>query len=128
MNGNLMDTNVIVRILNGDKNLIAELLKLRNLCSCNIVLGELLYGAEKSQRTEENKKKVKDFLSHYPLFPVTDTVSEIYGKLKKELQSCGNIMPENDMWIAATAISNRVTVITGDKHFEHIPNLSVIKI
>ena len=53
---------------------------------------------------------------------------EKYGKLKKELQLQGNIMPENDMWIAATAIANEMTVITQDKHFEHIPNLSVIKL
>lgn len=37
-------------------------------------------------------------------------------------------MPENDMWIAATAIANDVTVISQDKHFEHIQGLSVIKL
>ena len=37
-------------------------------------------------------------------------------------------MPENDMWIAATALANDMTVITQDKHFEHIQNLMVIKL
>lgn len=47
MNGNLMDTNVIVRILNGDRELIGKLSDLEDLCSSVVVLGELLYGAEK---------------------------------------------------------------------------------
>ena len=48
MNGKLLDTNVVVRILNGDKQLIDELSKFDDLCTCTIVLGELLYvGKEK---------------------------------------------------------------------------------
>ena len=128
MNGNLMDTNVIVRILNGDRILIDALSKLKNLCSCPVVLGELLYGAAKSARSAQNKQKAKSFCSRYSSLPVTDGVSEIYGELKAELQSHGNIMPENDMWIAATAIANDMAIVTQDKHFEHIPNLKVIKL
>lgn len=128
MNGNLMDTNVIVRVLNGDKDLISELSKIKGLCTCTVVLGELLYGAAKSQRAEKNKQKAKDFCSRYPFISITDIVADIYGELKKDLQVHGNIMPENDMWIAATAIANDMTVITQDKHFEHIPNLTVIKL
>lgn len=41
MNGNLMDTNVIVRVLNGDRELINELSKISSLCTCTVVLGEL---------------------------------------------------------------------------------------
>ena len=56
------------------------------------------------------------------------SVAEVYGKIKKELLAHGNVMPENDMWIAAAALSNDVSVITQDKHFELIPGLSVIKL
>lgn len=128
MNGNLMDTNVIVRVLNGDRDLIGQLSSLSGLCSCTIVLGELLYGAAKSARSQQNKQKAKAFCSRYPLIAVTDFVAEVYGEIKKDLQSHGNIMPENDMWIAATAIANDMAVVTQDKHFEHIPNLTVIKL
>ena len=57
MSGNLMDTNVIVRVLNGDRELVSKLSQIEELCSCTVVLGELLYGAEKSQRSEQNKQK-----------------------------------------------------------------------
>ncbi|MDY3303161.1 MAG: PIN domain-containing protein, partial [Clostridia bacterium] len=101
MNGNLMDTNVIVRVLNGDRQLVQQLSSYNNLCSCSIVLGELLYGAEKSARTEENKKKAKDFCAHFNLLKVDEYVSETYGNIKNELLAHGKVMPENDMWIGA---------------------------
>ncbi len=128
MNGNLMDTNVIVRVLNGDRELIKELSKIGGLCSCSVVLGELIFGAAKSARTEQNKQNARNFCSRYPLLDITDSVAEVYGEIKKELQSHGNIMPENDMWIAATALANNMTVVTQDKHFEHIPRLTVVKL
>lgn len=127
VNGNLMDTNVIIRILNGDEKLVKNLSVLDNLCTSVIVLGELFYGAEKSVRAEQNKQNAKDFCSNFPILEIKDKVSEVYGYIKKDLLSHGNVLPENDMWIAATAIANKVSVITQDKHFESISGLSVIK-
>ena len=128
MNGNLMDTNVIVRVLNGDRELINELLKISSLCTCTVVLGELMYGAAKSAHVVQNKQNAKSFCSRYPLLGVSNIVAEFYGEIKKDLLSHGNVMPENDMWIAATALANDMTVITQDRHFEHIQNLMVIKL
>lgn len=128
MNGNLMDTNVIVQVLNGDRELINELSKISSLCTCTVVLGELMYGAAKSAHVVQNKQNAKSFCSRYPLLGVSNIVAEFYGEIKKDLLSHGNVMPENDMWIAATALANDMTVITQDKHFEHIQNLMVIKL
>lgn len=128
MNGNLMDTNVIVRVLNGDRELINELSKISSLCTCTVVLGELMYGAAKSAHVVQNKQNAKSFCSRYPLLGVSNIVAEFYGEIKKDLLSHGNVMPEDDMWIAATALANDMTVITQDRHFEHIQNLMVIKL
>lgn len=128
MNGNLMDTNVIVRVLNGDRELINELSKISSLCTCTVVLGELMYGAAKSAHVVQNKQNAKSFCSRYPLLGVSNIVAEFYGEIKKDLLSHGNVMSENDMWIAATALANDMTVITQDRHFEHIQNLMVIKL
>ncbi len=128
MNGNLMDTNVIVRILNGDQALVQQLLSYNNLCTCSIVLGELLFGAAKSSRSEENKNKAKAFCSHFNLLQVDENVSDAYGSIKNELLKHGKVLPENDMWIASIALANNMSVITQDKHFSDIPELQVIKL
>lgn len=55
MNGNILDTNVIIRIIKGDK-LVADKVRSLNLIHTSvIVMGELLFGAEKSQL----KKKIE---------------------------------------------------------------------
>lgn len=123
-----MDTNVIVRVLNGDRELINELSKISSLCTCTAVLGEFMYSVTKSAHVVKNKQNAKSFCSRYPLLGVSNIVAEFYGEIKKDLLSHGNVMPENDMWIAATALANDMTVITQDKHFEHIQNLMVIKL
>ena len=96
MNGNLMDTNVIVRVLNGDRELINELSKISSLCTCTVVLGELMYGAAKSAHVVQNKQNAKSFCSRYPLLGVSNIVAEFYGEIKKDLLSHGNVMPENE--------------------------------
>ena len=128
MNGNILDTNVIIRFLNGNSEVRSAIYGIKNICIPAVVIGELLFGAEKSQKRDLNRKNYLAFCEPYPVLDVTQKVADEYGKLKKDLQVHGNIMPENDMWIAATAIANDMTVITQDKHFEHISNLTVIKL
>lgn len=57
MNGKLLDTNVLVRLFNGDKKITNYLLKQNDIRLSSISLGELLFGAEKSWRTEEKKAR-----------------------------------------------------------------------
>lgn len=128
MNGNIFDTNVIIRIIKGDISVANEARKCKQVHTSVVVLGELMYGAEKSQLKESNRNKYLNFCLSYPILDITKDVSIEYGKIKALLQANGNIMPENDIWIAATALANNMVVVTQDKHFDHIPGLQVIKI
>ena len=127
MNGNILDTNVIIRIIKGDKAVAEQARKLKSIHTSAVVLGELLFGSEKSHQSQSNREKYMQFCLSYQVLDVTKEVASKYGKLKCELQSLGDIIPENDMWIAATAITNNMVVVTQDRHFEHIPGLTVIK-
>ena len=128
MNGSILDTNVIIRIIKGDNVVASEARKLKSIHSYTVVIGELLFGSEKSQQKQSNRDNYMHFCLSYPVLDVTKEVAAEYGKLKCALQAHGNIMPENDMWIAATALANDMAVVTQDKHFEHIPDLKVIKL
>ena len=66
-----MDTNIIVRVLNGDRKLVKKLSKISSLCSYTVVLDEPLYDAMKSQHSEQNKQKVKTPCFRYPLITVS---------------------------------------------------------
>lgn len=106
MNGKLLDTNVLVRLFNGDKKIIDYLSKQNDIRLSSISLGELLFGAEKSRRTEENKNKAIAFFSRYNLYETSKEVAAEYGKIKSALLKAGNPIPENDLWLAAVAKAN----------------------
>ena len=50
---------------------------------------------------------------------VAERYSQIYGDLREN----GTPIPTNDMWIAATASANGMTVLTFDAHFNVIPQV-----
>lgn len=72
MSGKLMDTNIIIRVLNGDRELVKKLSETNGLCSYTVVLSELLYDAMKSQRfvpvidSVAVKKRTANLRSYYP--------------------------------------------------------------
>ena len=94
MNGNILDTNVIIRLLNGNATVRSAVYDMERIYIPAVVIGELLFGAEKSQKREQNRKNYLDFCAPYPVLDVTKEVAAEYGRLKCEQQSHGNIMPE----------------------------------
>jgi len=91
-----------------------------------IVLGELRYGFIGSTLAEENERKLADFLRHSVvcLIEVGDSTSRAYAVLKHFLRSAGTPIPENDIWIAALAVEHMAPIVTGDAHFDLLPQVT----
>ena len=52
-------------------------------------------------------------------------VAQRYAEVRKHLQIKGKPIPENDIWIAATAHASGLKLITRDQHFANIEFLNV---
>jgi tRNA(fMet)-specific endonuclease VapC len=50
-----------------------------------------------------------------------------YGNIKAALRKKGKPIPENNIWIAAIALHNKLVIVTRDKHFKEIENLNIKK-
>ena len=48
-----------------------------------------------------------------------------YGTIKNELRRKGRPIPENDIWIAATAIEHALVLVTRDDHFRETDGLEI---
>ena len=46
-----------------------------------------------------------------------------YARIKIDLRSKGRPIPENDIWIAATARQHGLTLVTRDQHFSAVDGL-----
>ena len=126
MNGNLLDTNIIIKYLAGDLYTKQLLDNVVNLTVPVIVVGELQYGARKSSRAKNNLALFERFLSNFEIIPVDEKVAVIYGDTKELLRTKGINIPENDIWIAATAKSRMYKLLTYDAHFKSIDGLEVV--
>jgi len=122
----LVDTNVIIRLLNSNERSVELFNMADEIFIPVIVAGELYYGAKNSTKKQENTHIFIDFISQYSVVDITLPITKVYGEIKIQLKSDGFTIPENDLWIAATAMYHQYTLITFDKHFTHIHGLHVI--
>ncbi|MCL2111031.1 MAG: type II toxin-antitoxin system VapC family toxin [Clostridiales bacterium] len=127
MSGNLLDTNVIVKVLRGDPEAIGFLNSLgTDVFTSAVVIGELLYGANKSVKAEQNRQLVREKTESLEVLPIDIETAEVYGQIKDQLAKEGRNIPENDLWIAATAKKHGLALVTLDSHFKYVSGLAVL--
>lgn len=121
----LLDTNAAIARIRRDADLETLLRAAEQICVPVIVLGELYYGAENSQRVEENMRAVEMFMVNTVVLDCDAETAREFGKIAHMLRLKGRPIPENDIWIAALARQHDLTLITRDAHFNDIHGLSV---
>jgi tRNA(fMet)-specific endonuclease VapC len=90
------------------------------------VLGELFFGAYGSPtRKDAALKDIAAIMTIITALPLDATTAEIYGRIKQDLKAKGFQMPDNDLWIAATAIQYDIILAARDSHFDWIDGLKV---
>ena len=125
----LIDTNICIPYLNGtDSQLLKQFQKVGpdSLCLCAVVEAELLYGAQKSQKTAANLERLALFLSLLESFDFDKAAAERYGVLRVQLERDGTPIGGNDMMIAAIALAQDLTLVTRDlREFRRVTGLRV---
>lgn len=97
----LLDTSIIVELFANDRAVQKRLEKAESVFIPSIAVGELYYGANKSARTRENLDQVKRLVSVSIVINCDADTGYWYGTVKNQLRQGGQLVPENDMWIAA---------------------------
>ena len=127
MNGKLIDTNVIIRFFKGETELFSLFDDMEQLYVSSISVGELMYGAELSKKSDFNRENYFCFCQQMKILQPDLEVAKMYGKIKSNLKAKGRPIPENDIWIAATALVADLELVTADSDFENISELCMVK-
>lgn len=125
----LIDTDIIIYSLKNNENVIRNFKRysLEPKAVSVITIGELLYGAYKSQRKIENLGKVNRIADIFPVIEISMTIIDTFAHLKSDLTTKGTVIDDFDLLIGATALSMNYTIVTNnEKHFEKIPGLEII--
>ena len=121
-----LDTNAVIAYREG----ISDVCKLVDEADVIIlpvtVIGELLYGAINSTKTKNNEKFVHKFVEYSLVMQIDEAVAARYAKVRFDLKRRGNPIPENDIWIAAACLDQKVPLLSRDDHFKLVPGLNVI--
>lgn len=121
----LIDTNICIYFLKGQFNLDQKLDEagIQNCYLSEITVAKLKFGIAKSVKQDKNRLIVEGFMNKLniiPIFPALDFYAEEKARLRKE----GRIVDDFDLLIGASAVVNKLTLVTRNvRDFERIKGL-----
>ena len=128
----LLDTNAVSELMK-DPPSAAMLSRMRitapdDRVTSSVTAGELLFGAHRAGvRSDELLERARRIVSeNLPVLPFGEEAAEEYGRLRAYLEAQGTPIGHPDTQIAAIALANDLTVVTGNvRHFQRVPGLAV---
>lgn len=124
----LLDTDILIYALKNHPVVVRNLEETASAPKALSVItyGELVYGAMKSVRRQENLARVRRTGEIFPVIDVTRAVMDVFGSLKAELTTKGTPLDDFDLIIASTALSLNYSLVTNnERHFQRVPGLRV---
>lgn len=125
----LLDTDICIYIARRRPAAVADrlaLLKHGEVGMSVVTYLELVYGAWKSQRSEESIARLEAFERLVPSQPLSSDVARHYGKLRTNLERSGSPIGAYDLLIAAHALSLGVTLVTNNvREFGRVQGLQL---
>ncbi len=95
-----------------------------------VTVAELVHGIYRSKTSETGQRRrqyIEELVNLVPVHPVTNRTAWLVGQIEGQEAAKGNVVPFNDLMIAAAAIEQGYAVLTGNiRHFQKIPGLTVV--
>lgn len=122
----LLDTVMVIAYLKSEQTVLNRLQGL-SVYVASITIGEMFFGAYKSSRVNDNLRELRGFIasSNITIIDCDTITGDYYGQIKQSLKRKGRPIPENDIWIAATALQHGLTLISRDAHFNEVDGLDL---
>ena len=105
---NLLDTGIIIDYLAKDHYAPAII--------SQITLIEVLRGFDNRKRQQMSALLTES----YSVLNIDSNIIEVYCKIYRKLKEEGNLLPDADLIIAATAIAYNLVLETIDSHFQRL--------
>ena len=125
----LLDTNICIYIRQKrPEEVLRRFRKLRpgEAVLSVITYGELLYGAAKSEQRVRAIEQLHELVSFLPALSPPEAAAEAYGTIRAELELNGEMIGNNDLWIAAHALAAGLILVTNnEKEFRRVRRLKV---
>jgi tRNA(fMet)-specific endonuclease VapC len=125
----LLDTNICIYIARKKPERVLRhfnKVSLGEAAISVITYGELLYGAAKSAQRTEALERLRELVHLLPALALPESAAETYGAIRADLEQKGEMIGNNDLWIAAHALASGLTLVTNnEKEFRRVRGLKV---
>ena len=119
----LLDTNIVIALFSEEITVQENVRNAAVVALAPPIIGELCYGAEKSDKASENLHRINRFVQQNAFFPCDLETAQWFGIIKDRLRRKGTLIPDNDIWIAAVAMQRGLILATRDAHFDNVESL-----
>jgi tRNA(fMet)-specific endonuclease VapC len=123
----LFDTDWLVSFLNGREEAVKLVGSLvgAGIAASIISVGEIYEGIQGDPQAAQRISQFAGFLATIDVIPPDREIARRYGELRSDLRSRGLLIPDNDIWIAATCLARGLTLASRDGHFSRISGLKL---
>mgnify|MGYP000046427892 CR=1 FL=1 len=125
----LLDTNICIYIAKGQPLAVRHRFAqhtLQEMAMSTITVGELWFGAEKSQARERALNTLEQLVRMIQPSALPMAAAQHYGQIRATLQQQGQTIGNNDLWLAAHALAEDWTLVTNNtREFARVPGLRV---
>ncbi len=122
----LLDTNLCIRVIRDRPARLRPRFNAEagSLCISDVVLFELLYGAETSAKPADNRQLVERFAGRLSVLPYDSSAAPHTADIRANLARRNLMIGAYDLMIAGQARSRGLVVVTGNlREFERVEGL-----
>lgn len=122
----LLDTSLCIRVIRDRPAGLRPRFNAEasGLCISDVVLYELLYGAEKSAKPAESRQTVERFAARLSVLPYDSDAAAHTADIRASLECRGLPIGAYDLMIAGHARSRGLVVVTGNlREFDRVEGL-----
>ena len=126
----LLDTNVLIKFLRGDRKIAKVVSTYEEILVPTVVFGEYKAGVAGETAAGRQQISVLEMFLDSPavkVVEVTEDIANAYARVFRVLKAKGTPIPQNDLWIAACAVDSAAVVYSLDEHFGAVPLLELIR-
>ncbi|GAN82144.1 tRNA(fMet)-specific endonuclease VapC [Acidocella aminolytica] len=112
----MLDTNLCIRVLRDRPQGVRTRFNANAeaLCLSDVVLYELLYGAERSNDPPRIRREVEHFAGRLTVLPFDSEAAAHTAEIRGDLERRDNVIGPYDLMIAGHARSRGLIVVTGN--------------
>lgn len=125
----LLDTDTSIYIIKKKPESVLRRLRsegIEQVALSTITVAELEHGVAKSQRPEQNRLALMEFLLPFVLLDFDHAAAQAYGAIRAGLEARGSPIGPMDLLLAAQAVSRGLVLVTNNvREFKKVAGLRI---